>query len=387
MVTELGNASAPDDSGSDTYRRYRYQARLAFPFCLDCALGGDVVAVVPEHFEDLALEYANGKWRLVQIKTRDPERGPWKLSDVLADKGGLRTLIRSFSAIPDAPCTYELWLEGTLKPRDPIQTLMTDPHQDVSLVERIRTRFGLAEMLVGEFLRRFRLHPNQPSRDAVEARNLRHLGQLARGLTYSQIEAMHESIVRKIEAGMAAELLGDDWPRMVLLPGVASADVSLKIATKRMTADVLGPLVAGLLGPATSLLRRITDPEGSLPSILEEKLLAGGASPEMVASAKSLRAQATLRELEMAAGSLWSSDEMVDDVRERLRHRMDAVRTRFASDVRPAARIWQELTDMLARQASAIDPQMLFSQDPDLLLGEVCQMADLCMIDWGVTRA
>lgn len=386
-MTDLADASAPDDSGSDTYRRYRYQALLAFPFCLDCALGGDVVAVVPEHFEDLALEYPNGNWRLVQIKTRDPERGFWKLSDVLADDGGLRTLLRSYSAIPDASCMYELWLEGTIKPKDAIQGLMVDPHLDSALVERIRIRFDLDTKIVSEFLNRFRLLPNQPPRSTCAAQNIRHLGQLARNLPYGHIEAIHETIVHKIETAMAAELLGDEWPRTLLVPASASTDARLKIAQKRLTAEMLGPLASGVRGAPRTLLKRITNSGSTRPSLLEEKLLAGGASPGMVEAAKSLRAQASIRELEVESRSLWSSEEVIGDLRERLRHRIEAAKTRFGTEARPAVRMWEELTDVLARQASAIDPRMLFSQDSDLLLGEICQMADLCMIDWGVADA
>jgi hypothetical protein len=297
--------------------------------------------------------------------------------------------LRSYAAIPDAACTYELWLEGVLKPRDGIQALAGEaPHQDAALVERIRSRLDVDGKVVRDFLGKFRLRANQPSREAIAARNIRYLGRLAPDLRYSEVETIHEKVVQKIEAAMAAELLGDDWPRMVIAAADATSEAINKIEKKRLTAEQLRPLVPSLVGPGKALLRRITNPGGGAqPSVLEEKLLAGGASAEMVEAAKSLRAHATIRELEVASSGLWSSEDILTDLRERLKHRVEAVRARFTGEPRPAPRIWQELTDVLTRQATAIDPRRLLLQDSDLLLGEVCQMADLCLTDWGVAGA
>jgi hypothetical protein len=241
--------------------------------------------------------------------------------------------------------------------------------------------------VVRDFLSKFRLVANHPSRSAIAAQNIRYLGSLAKDLPFHELEAVHQRVVARIEAAMAAELLGDDWPRTVISPGPISTDAAAKIAKKRLTSEALKALVPELVNPAKILLTRITDPGRVRASVLEEKLLAGGASPEMVETAKSLRALATIREFEVASSRLWSSEEMLVDVRERLRHRVEALRARFTAEPRPAARMWQELTDVLVRQAAAIDPRRLFLQDAELLLGEVCQMADECMTDWGVVSA
>jgi len=53
--------SPPDDSETTTFRRYQYQAELAFSFRLDVGLIGNVAVVVPEHLEDVAVGLGDGK--------------------------------------------------------------------------------------------------------------------------------------------------------------------------------------------------------------------------------------------------------------------------------------------------------------------------------------
>ncbi|MGK2850550.1 MAG: dsDNA nuclease domain-containing protein [Candidatus Limnocylindrales bacterium] len=75
----------PDDSGSDTFARFRYQAYIAAPFALSCAIGGDVRSVVLEHVEDIAVEYA-GRWQFIQVKTRDAGLRRWRMQDLCGDR-------------------------------------------------------------------------------------------------------------------------------------------------------------------------------------------------------------------------------------------------------------------------------------------------------------
>jgi hypothetical protein len=107
----------PDDTGRVTFERFRYQAHVAFRFCLEAAAGGDVQAFVCEHFEDVAVQLIGG-WRLAQIKTRDPELGPWRLSDLLARRGALRALHRTHQALAELDdtdtCRLEARLEGAI---------------------------------------------------------------------------------------------------------------------------------------------------------------------------------------------------------------------------------------------------------------------------------
>src|SRR5215813_11649551 len=93
-MTNPLNTAPPNDTGTDTLKRYRYQGQLAVPFCLECALGGSIRSVIMEHYEDIVIEYID-HWRFIQVKTRDTRYGPWKLSDAL---DGLKSLHRTYQS-------------------------------------------------------------------------------------------------------------------------------------------------------------------------------------------------------------------------------------------------------------------------------------------------
>ncbi len=125
---------APDDHGRDAFERFRYQAHVAFPFCLAAASdAGGIEAVACEHFEDVAALDAKG-WRLMQIKTRNPDLGTWTLTDLLGDGGALRGLHRTFSALDEmgqaVGCRLEAWLEGSVARRDNARVLTEHLHPD-----------------------------------------------------------------------------------------------------------------------------------------------------------------------------------------------------------------------------------------------------------------
>jgi hypothetical protein len=88
-MTSVTFAPAPDDSGTDAFQRYAYQAHVAFWFCLNCYFAGSPIAVYCEHWEDLLIEYVD-VLRFTQIKTRDAGRGPWRYTHLL-DDGGARS--------------------------------------------------------------------------------------------------------------------------------------------------------------------------------------------------------------------------------------------------------------------------------------------------------
>ena len=82
------NQIPPDDTGTDTLKRYRYQAQLALPFCLACARKERVRSVIMEHFEDIVVEY-DDYWHFIQVKTRNSNLGQWTLT---AAMDGLKSL-------------------------------------------------------------------------------------------------------------------------------------------------------------------------------------------------------------------------------------------------------------------------------------------------------
>ena len=108
-----------DDPGGDTFARYRYQAHVAFEPCLDCALGAGVLRVAIEHFSDLVIESEAG-FRFIEIKTSD--EGSWTAKRML-ETGAVDALWRSYCVDEELEATYEVFLEGSASPRDPLAKL------------------------------------------------------------------------------------------------------------------------------------------------------------------------------------------------------------------------------------------------------------------------
>jgi len=50
---DIQDVIPPDDGGRDAFERFRYQAHVAFPSCLNCAGDQGVTAVICEHIEDV----------------------------------------------------------------------------------------------------------------------------------------------------------------------------------------------------------------------------------------------------------------------------------------------------------------------------------------------
>lgn len=192
MQTDPSAVIPPDDTGAKTFSRFCYQAHLAFRFCLDCALDGTVVSVVPEHIEDIAVEYAD-RWRFIQVKTRESHLGPWRLSDLTAAHGGLRSLLRAYRVLRDAPTIHELFLEGPIDPRDSIRLLLTpDGRRDTALRQRLGSALALEPTESADFLERLRLVPDMPARQGIMDRNLRYLGAQARQLPFGTLMGIYE---------------------------------------------------------------------------------------------------------------------------------------------------------------------------------------------------
>ncbi len=133
-MTDILNSTTPDDTGTDTLRRYRYQAQLAVPFCLDCASGGAVRSVIMEHYEDIVVEYAD-HWRFIQVKTRDSKHGPWRLTLAM---DGLGSLFRAYGSTSLSNARYSLYLEGAIAHDDDLNNLVPEKQPlDATFVDRV----------------------------------------------------------------------------------------------------------------------------------------------------------------------------------------------------------------------------------------------------------
>jgi hypothetical protein len=376
----------PDDTGRLTFERFRYQAHLAFRFCLQAAVSQEVEAIVCEHFEDVAVQHADG-WRLMQIKTRDAELGPWRLSDLLARRGALRALYRTHTALTEldgtGSCRLEARLEGAIARDDEARSLtpLGDGPTE-AVLERCAERLQVTEEQVRAFVARVTVFDHEPPRDLIVAANLDLLSKAAPALTGQQLREIYKTVFERIQAAMEATLLADQFPAALLRPGNVGEAAAALVEAKRLSRELLVDLF-GSLQATPALLRQITDPALLIATALERKLRLAGSPDDIVRDAQGLRAQAVIREVELASSSLSDPAPTLTDVRERLRLIGNSVAATVNADP-PGPDVWAGVMSRLATERQAIDPAGIFHSDQMLLLGELCEVSDQCEFEWGV---
>jgi len=389
METDPKGIAATVDTGADTFSRYVYQAEIAFRFCLDCALGGDIVSVVPEHLEDIALE-CRSSWRFLQIKTRNAELGPWKLSDLTAANGGLRSLLRTFDLVRTMlrKPTLELYLEGAVHSTNEIQSLITEEgRREKGAIRSVAKPLNLDPQACGEFLDCVRLTHSLPGRSTITACNLRLLGGHAPAITINALEQIYDEVIQLVTTAMRAALLDRDWIVNTLSTKSPSAAAQQRFLKKQITRSHLGAITDAIRSQPLPLLKHAIGAEAQRLTALEEKLILGGATPQLIEVAKGLRANAASYEIENSASKIFDDQDVLEDIRSRLLVRVAGLSAEHAGGTNPAASIWNKLVRLLADQRSVIDSRGIFRQDPDLLLGEICQLSDLCQTGWGTADA
>lgn len=379
----------PDQTGRDTFARFRYQAHVAFRFCLNCVTSGEVRAVIPEFYEDLALEVEPG-YRFIQIKTRDPERLPWRLSHLLADGGALVSLLRSHRAVEASGFTgqvrYEARLEGHVARDDDLAALTTRGEGATDQVcERCADALGMSIPDAREFLERVEVFDREPPRDVIVDRNIRLLGLAARGAAMDVIERTYRRVLERIERAMEGGLTRDSWPGALLETNARGEELERALESQRLSREELAPLFEELIfEQGFPLLRRATDPSQSRASALEEKLLAAGASSTQVGHAAMLRASAESRLYALEAAS--PSPEIqaqIEDLLTRVKVVADSVGDLLGGGDTPAVAVWDRLRNEFHSQRDMLDSHNLLYRDPMLLLGAVCTLSDRCEYRWG----
>ena len=384
----IESATPPDETGSDTFARYVYQAHVAFAYCVNCGLLGGIEAVVLEHFEDLAINRGGGSWDFVQVKTRDADQGPWKLSDLLAKNGPLRSLYRTYRAVSklDGEFRYVALLENSIRQGDPAKSLLKDsPGPSPEVIAKVAKAFRVSPSEAGLFLDKLELVDNLPPRAAIASANIRQLGLSAPNCKYSDIESVYRSVLSAVADAMDVPRLESRWPKAALTPSRYSGDVRERFHKKCLGPDQLGPLFQTLELGTQILLTQLADP-AIRTTALEDKLRAAGHSEATVKNAKQLRAQAAMREAVFNATQLNPSAEL-EDVRMRLLVLAEATVDEVASEDKPPAHLWSRLQSKIEAQRYSLDQSSLFEQDAFVLLGELCEISDRCEFSWGIGDA
>ncbi|GBE39844.1 hypothetical protein BMS3Bbin08_02476 [bacterium BMS3Bbin08] len=386
---------APDDSGSDTFDRYLYQAKVIFPFFLSCALGGPEISIIPEHIEDVLIEYPNNQWSFKQIKSRDGSVGYWTLSDLASkDSAPLKSLYRSFEVSSDVDATYELLLEQPLSPSGDVKLLLTpEGRSDDKLIKNVSKALKIKKSDCKIFLSKIRIFPSLPARKHIDAVNISLIQTLNKNLTGNKIENIYSSALNEIVRAMRGKSPGISWPSYIRHP-FSISDRKIKLVdAKHITYKKCSSIIGIKDKKPTLLLERVLNPKLPPPTALESKLIKGGATEEIVSDAKMLRANAVMHEAEVLSRDLYSSSSGLSDdsefqnVQNRLIVRTNATVAHNYKKDRPAIDIWNDLIGHLQSNSSQFDPNSLFEQDVFLLMGEICEISDQCITNWGIADA
>lgn len=385
IVAYVLGAQPPDDSGSLTFARYCYQARVAFRYALACAQGQSVVMLVPEHFEDVAISHENAEWSFLQIKTRDAGQGPWRLTDVIGADGAFRSLLRTYRALASSGVTMTLvaCLEGAIATGDDLLRFAGAACTDEDVIRRVRERLELSAAEVASFVPLLRVLPESPM-SAIDAVNVRRLAACMPSHAASDIESAYGRVLALIQSGMEAALHGADWPLGSVSPG---SSAPARVEGKIIDRGRLRWLSDQMEAHPVPLISRLITTDKWPASQLEEKLLAAGASIDVLRNAAEMRAASDQWIVERQAASLWPDDDISDDVDFRLRYLAIASVARYSGHPAPANLAWADVHQRLATEAAVHDPNRVYSQDSVLLMGRVCSLSDQCAFQWRAASA
>lgn len=376
------NQEPPDDTGTDTLKRFRYQAQLALPFCLACARKEKVRSVIMEHFEDIVVEY-DDYWHFIQVKTRNEDRGQWKLADAI---DGLKSLYRTFNKTSHLKAKYSLFIEGSISANDSLKALTHSKDISDALVEKVSQKLDIEDSESRAFLKAVTVHPNQPSRLHITSHNIYLMGQVSASTSTCEINSLEEKLTDEILRAMSCDRLDNLLYHYIAKVEGLEDGIRARVDAKRLTANNITDIIGSLISGDYPLLLRITDLNAPTPTKLEKKLIAGGATERIIKNAKELRANASIREAEILSSGFFMEEKFVD-VQVRLETLANSVVERFEDVDKPAKTIWLELRKEITQTVSSVDPNRIYKQDPFLLLGATCGLSDECRIDWGVKIA
>lgn len=377
------NQEPPDDTGTDTLKRFRYQAQLALPFCLACARKEKVRSIIMEHFEDIVVEY-DDYWHFIQVKTRNEDRGQWKLADAI---DGLKSLYRTFNKTSHLKAKYSLFIEGSISANDSLKALTHSKDISDALVEKVSQKLDIEDSESRAFLKAVTVHPNQPPRSHITSHNIYLMGKVSASTSTCEIKSLEQKLTDEILRAMSCDRLDNVLYHYIAKIEGLEDGIRARVDAKRLTANNITDIIGSLITGDYPLLLRIIDLNAPTPTKLEKKLIAGGATERIIKNAKELRANASIREAEILSSGFFMEEEKFVDVQVRLETLANSVVERFEDLDKPAKTIWLELRKEITQTVSSVDPNRIYKQDPYLLLGATCGLSDECRIDWGMKIA
>ncbi|WP_420643485.1 dsDNA nuclease domain-containing protein [Candidatus Leptofilum sp.] len=385
---ELTSTQPPDDTGTDTLRRYKYQAALAFRYCLDCVLDDGVQCVIMEHFEDFIVQF-DDRWDFIQVKTRNPNLGAWTLSSAAS---GLKSLYRTYEALKEIKSLgafrLALMLEGAVKSGDLLEEFVAQSNdKSKEVIEKTSRILDINEDEARDFVAFVLVMPQSTNRQSIHHVNKGLLNIVAPDMNGREVAAIYNRTLDEILAAMSADRLRQGVYEFLERPESITPEVAAQIHAKRLDSLRLNSYMGSITSSSSPLLRSFTDDGEDSLSALVKKLVAARATENIVKRAKMLRANASHRQMELAASNIyWDFEQRLEDVCERIGTLNDTVVALHADKDRPGVEAWNDMLNRLMNSsiAQSVDPNKVFLQDAYLLMGLNCEIADQCFTDWGV---
>jgi hypothetical protein len=198
---------------------------------------------------------------------------------------------------------------------------------------------------------------------------------------------IYESLMSEVERAMRAESIGPNWPAYVTRHSDGDRDKQERLKAKRLTRELLIRKVAPLSSPPKKLLTKAVDSTTAHISPLETKLSMGGATDAIIQLARDLRASSQAHLFDYQATHLFANEDLIADLNQRLKVYAVSKAAQYASADKPAINVWNSLLTELTANAAGIDLQGIMNEDPMLLLGQICDLSDNCVVDWGHAHA
>jgi hypothetical protein len=377
-----------DDTGTATFQRFQWQAKLAVRSWLQLLTNAALVAVVCEHVEDLVVVETAG-FRFAQLKTRD--KGSWSAPKICASQHAIHRLAQSYLLAEGAGIAdlsrFEVWLEGPPSEDKETTKFFEDPTAATTATKAKIREFGLTTLKVGRFLERLSVHCHQPPRQAIDAVVIRTIGALWPALTLAAAERLYDDLLSAAESAQAAEPASQSLMEALsaAYPEPAESPVWEPVALKLLTRGQLAAMCPPL--PADSNLDLFERAATGEASMLELKLARAGATTTTIQSALLARADADVFATQgRASGVMTVTAEKALDTRVlTTAGSLVAVAASTAAAVRrPAELIYHSLMSNAAN-TSALDVDSLYRKDHRLILGHLCSISDQCRFSWGMS--
>lgn len=389
-MTDISSLAADplgDDSGSDTFRRYRWQSKMAVISWLGSLESSNtLLGVICEGAEDMVLVYSD-RTVYIQLKTRT--KGSWSGSKVCTAGGGIDSLINTFKLTsPQAPDALELWLEGPAGETKETATFFGRPANASEGLRRKMRELGLTPRKVEPFLALLTIRPDRPPRGFVDDVVMQTIAALWPSFGSGECRELYARLLEAAEAAQAGELAPyDDAPDVLRLAGHKPEHESWEVVLGRcLSARHLKSMTPPLPDASRDeLLERIQ--RGDSLSPLQMKMAAAGASPATIEDAQTRRALAAARRFELRALGEESA-RAVDLIEDRLLEignaRVALAALTANSNPTVAARSGEYVAlELKSHPADLVtaDQAGIFG-DGSLLYGLLCQVSDDCKFWW-----